>query len=129
MGILQEYQKAHTPTEDIKMKKKIMELCIRFDSIVAFNAIVINMVNLIINLQNVQKYGGGIYSQTISLETGVKSEVSRQPQPDEAYQLTIDMLNSLHKDILRQCKDFKDHNVAPGKNDMNYFKFLNEIKI
>lgn len=124
--LLGQYIRPGTSSERREMKNRITALCSRMDSCSAIDKLVNRTVELLQAVNRQQSFGGGIWTQTIDLQTGQRSEVTENPTDMDIENLGVDMLAALGRPLLTACQNGLDYSIDPEREGGNYQLLLNK---
>ena len=118
-----DYWRSHTESERDSIEKSIMVSCRKMNDMSAVYLITDYISRIYISAQQrKQMGGGGIWMQTINLETGVR-QTFEEATPDMLYQLGVRMLTNIGKnpkEFLQRAIKHDDINCIPNEPNSNY---------
>jgi len=118
-----DYWRSHTESERKAIEKNIMVSCRKMNDMSAVYLITDYISRIyIVAQQRKQMGGGGIWSQTIDLQTGVR-QTYEEATPDMLYQLGVRMLTNIGdnpKEYLHRATKHDDIHCIPNETNSSY---------
>lgn len=115
-----QFIRPQTASERKALQTEICSLCSQLDSCSAADKLVNRTVELMQAVNQQQAQGGGIWTQSVNLQTGQRSEATESPTLQDVERLGVDMLASLNRPLLNACREGRDYSIDPERDGGNY---------
>lgn len=115
-----QFIRPQTVSQRKALQTEICSLCSQLDSCSAADKLVNRTVELMQAVNRQQSQGGDIWTQSVNLQTGQRSEVTESPTLQDVERLGVDMLASLSRPLLDACREGRDYSIDPERDGGNY---------